>query len=117
MFRRDDKAEFRKHQQNNLGKYYWKQLLQFCNPTVVATGEYLGDENLRFFVTSHLSKDLEEQLKHAQKAITYMDRPEKKIVATMNRYYADKPDTTYLQVRLFMKKNEAAKLQQLVIVN
>ena len=60
VFRRYDKAEFRKHQQINSGESDCKQLLQLRNPIVVATGEFSGEENLRHIVTSLLSKDLEE---------------------------------------------------------
>ena len=35
----------------------------------------------------------------------------------MMRYYVDKPDTTYMRIRLSMRKNEAEKFQQLVFVN
>ena len=67
MFRRDDKAEFHKNQQNKLGESGFKQLLKLRNLIVVATGENSGQENLRPIVTSPLSQDLEEQLKHMQK--------------------------------------------------
>ena len=40
FFRRDDKAEFCKHQQINLGESDFKQLLQLRNPTVLATGNF-----------------------------------------------------------------------------
>ena len=75
VFKRDDKPEFRKHQQNNLRQSDFKELLQLRNPIVVATGEFSREENLRPNVTSLLSKDSEEQMKLVQKAITIVDRP------------------------------------------
>ena len=105
MFRRDDKAELRKHQQINLGESDFKQLLQLCNAIVVANVKFSREENLRLIVTSPLSQDLKEQMKHVQKAITIVDRPKAKIIATMKRYYLDKPDNSYVQVRHFMRKN------------
>ena len=83
----------------------------------MATGEFSREEMLRHIVTLPLSKDLEEKLKLVQKAITIEDRTKKLIIATMKRYYADKPDTTYLQIRHFIRKDESEKLQQLVFVN
>ena len=68
-------------------------------------------------VTSPLSKDLDEQLKHVQKAITIVDRPKRKIFATMKKYCMHKPETTYVQLRLFTRNSEHDKFQQLVFVN
>ena len=116
VFRGDDKAEFRKHQQVNLGESNFKQLLKFRNPIVVATGDFSREENSRSIVASPLSKGLEEQLKPIQKAITIVDRPKKEIIAT-KMYCVDKPDNTYVQILHFMRKNEAEKFQQLVFVN
>ena len=42
--------------------------------------------------------------------------PKKKIIATVKRYYVDKPETTYVQIRHFMRKNEAEKSRELVFV-
>ena len=81
------------------------------------TGEILREAILRPIVISALSKDLQEQLKHVQKTITNLDGPKSKIIATMKRYYVDKPDTTYAQFQVLMRKNEAEKLQQPVFVN
>ena len=44
VFRRDDKAEFCKHQQIKLGEADFKQLLQFPKPIVVATEDFSREE-------------------------------------------------------------------------
>ena len=46
-----------------------------------------------------------------------MDRSKTKIIATNKRYGVDKTDVTYVQIRLFMRNNEAEKVQQLVFGN
>ena len=100
-----------------LGVFNFKQLLCFRNPIVLAVTEVSTDETLKEVVTSALSKDLDEQLKHVQKPITIVDRPKKKINATMKKYCMDKPESTYVQLRLFTRNSEHDKFQQLVFIN
>ena len=45
-----------------------------------------------------------------------MDILKKRTIGTMKKYCPNKPDTTYVQIRLFMRKNEAEKIEQLVFV-
>ena len=117
VFRKDDKGDFRRHQQIKLGVSDFKQLLCLRNPIVLAVREFSTDETLKEVVTSPLSKDLDEQLKHVQKAITIVDRPKRKIIATMKKYCMDKPESLYVQLRLFTRNSEHDKFQQLVFVN
>ena len=117
VFREDDKGDFHRHQQIKLGVFDFKQLLSLRNPNAQAVREFSTDETLTEVVTSPLSKDLDEQLKHVQKAITIVDRPKKKIFATMKKYCMDKPGTTYVQLRLLTRYSEHDKFQQLVFVN
>ena len=60
---------------------------------------------------------MEEQLKLVHKVIDVMDRPNRRICVTLLRYKVDNPDTSYAQVRLFGRKKEEEKLQQIVYVN
>ena len=83
VFRKDINGEFRKHQQITLGESDFKQLLLLRNQIVFATADFAKDEKLQPVVTAPLSKDLDEQLKHVQKAITIVDRCKRKIIATM----------------------------------
>ena len=66
---------------------------------------------------STLSKDMEEQLKLVHKMIDVVDRPNRRICVTLLRYKVDNPETSYAQVRLFGRKKEEEKLQQVVYVN
>ena len=117
VFRKDDKGDFRRHQQIKLGVFDFKELLCLRNPIAQAVREFSTDETLKEVVTSPLSKDLDEQLKHVQKAITIVDRPKRKIFATMKKYCMDKPESTYVQLRLFTRNSELDKFQLLVFVN
>lgn len=117
VFRKDVNGEFRKHQQINLGEGDFKQLLLLRNQIVVAAVDFAKDEKLEPIVTAPLSRDLDEQLKHVQKAITIVDRSKRKIIATMKKYYVEKPESSYVQIRLFTRKTETEKFQQIVFVN
>ena len=69
---------------------------------------------------STLSEDKEEQLKLVQKVIDVVDRPNRKICVTMLRYKVNNPETPYAQVpqvRLFGRKKEEEKFQQIVYAN
>ena len=64
-----------------------------------------------------LSKDMEEQLKLTHKVVEVVDRPHKKICVTMLRYNVVKPETSYVQVRLFGRRTNEEKFNQIVYVN
>ena len=61
-------------------------------------------------------KDLDEQLKLAQKLVDVVDRANRKICLTMHRYNVDKPDIYYAQVRLLARKEEDERFLQVVDV-
>ena len=60
---------------------------------------------------------MEEQLKLVHKVIDVVGRPRRRIWVTLLRYQADNPETSYAQVRLFGRKKEEEKFQQIVYVN
>ena len=60
---------------------------------------------------------MEEQLKLVHKVIDNVDRPERMICVTLLRYKVDTPQTSYAQVRLFGRKKEEEKFQQIMYVN
>ena len=64
-FRKNDKADFRGHQQINLGESDFKQLVQLRN-RIVAAWQFSKDENPKHLVTKPVSRGLEEQLRHDQ---------------------------------------------------
>ena len=64
-----------------------------------------------------MSKDMDEQLKLAHKVVDVVDRANGKICVTLLRYNVDKPESSYGQVRLFARRKEDEKFQQVVYVN
>ena len=64
-----------------------------------------------------MSEDMDEQLELAHKIVDVMDRANSKICVSLLRYKVDKPESSYAQVRLFARKKEDEKFQQVVYVN
>ena len=118
VFKREDKnAEFRLRQNLSMGEADFNQFVRQRNQLVVAADNFLREQNLSPVLQSTLSKDMEEQLKLVHEVIDIVDRPNRKICVTLLRYKVDNPDTSYAQVRLFGRKTEEEKFQQIVYVN
>ena len=118
VFNREDKnAEFGLRQNLSMGEVDFNQFIRQRNQLVVAADIFLKEQNLSPVLQSTLSTDMEEQLKLVHKVIDVVDRPNRKICVTLLRYKVDNPDTSYAQVRLFGRKNEEEKFQQIVYVN
>ena len=118
MFKRENKnAEFRRRQNFSMGEADLNRFIRQRNQLVVAAGNFYKEQNLLPVLQSTLSKDLEEQLMLVHKVIDVVDRPNRKICVTLLRYKLDNPETSFAQVRLFGRKKEEEKFQQLVFVN
>ena len=61
-------------------------------------------------------KDMDEQLKLAQKLIDVGDRAIRKICVVLLRYTVDKPEISYAQAWKIARKKEDEKFQQVVCV-
>ena len=118
VFKREDKnAEFWLRQNLSMAEADFNQFIRQRNQLVVAADNFLKEQNLSPVLQSTLSKDMEEQLKLVHKVIDVVDRPNRMICVTLLRYKVDNPDTSNAQVRLFGRKNEEEKFQQIVYVN
>ena len=115
--REDEKAEFRLRQNLSVGEADFNQIVRQRNQLVVAADNFLREQNLPPVLQSTLSKNMEEQLKLVHEVIDVVDCPNRKICVTFLRYKADNPETSYAQVRLFGRKNEEEKFQQIVYIN
>ena len=82
-----------------------------------AAENFAVEENLTPVLIPTMSKDLDEQLKLAHKVVDVVDRANRKICVTLLRYNVDKLQSSYAQVRIFARKKEDAKFQQVVYVN
>ena len=118
MFNREDKnAEFRLRQNLSMGEADFNQFIRQRNQLVVAADNFLREQSLSPVLQSTRSKEMEEQLKLVHKVIDVKDRPNRKNCVTLLRYKVDNPETSYALVRLFGRKKEEEKLQQIVYVN
>ena len=118
VFKREDKnAEFRLRQNLSKGEADFNQFVRQRNQLVVAADNFLREQNLLPVLQSTLSKNMEEQLKLVHKVIDVVDCPNRRICVTLLRYKVDNPETSYAQVRLFGRKKEEEKFQQIVYVN
>ena len=59
-----------------------------------------------------MSRGMDEQFKLAHKIVDIVDRANRKIYVTLLRYNVDKPERSFAQVRLFARKKEDEKFQQ-----
>ena len=116
--REEDKiAEFRLRKNLSMGEADFNQFIRQRNQLVVAADNFLREQNLSPVLRSTLSKDMEEQLKLVHNVIDVVDCPNRRICLTLLRYKADNPETSLAQVRLFKRKKEEEKFQQIVYVN
>ena len=117
VFKTEDKnADFRLRQKLSMREADFNQFILQRNQLVVAADNFLRDQNLLPVLQSTLCKDMEDKLKLVYKVIDVVDSPNRRICVTLLRYKADNPET-YAQVRLFGRKKEEEKFQQIVYVN
>ena len=99
------------------GRSRFQPVIRQRNQLVVAADNFLREQNLSSVLQSTLSKDMAEQLKLVHKLIDVLDRSKRRICVTLRRYKVDNPQTSYAQVRLFGRKKEEEKFEQIVYVN
>ena len=116
VFRKDDKKEYRLVQNLTMGEADFNQFLRLRNQLVNAAEIFAREENLTPVLIPTMSRDMDEQLKLAHKLVDVVDRTNRKICVTLLRYNVDKLDSSYAQVRLFARKKEDEKFQQVVYV-
>ena len=84
---------------------------------VNAAENFARGENLTPVLMPTMSEDMDEQVKLPHKEVDVVDRRNRKICVTLLGYNVDKPESSYAQVRLFARKKEDEKFQQVVYVN
>ena len=117
VFRKDDKKEFRLVQNLTMGEADFNQFMRLRNQLVNAAEKFAREQNLTPVLIPTMSRVMDEQLKLAHKVIDVVDRTNRKISGTLLRYNVDKPESSNGQVRLFARKKEDKKFQQVFYVN
>ena len=116
VFRKNNKKEFRLVQNPTMGEADFNQFMRLRNQLVNAAENFAREENLTPVLIPTMSKDMDEQLKLAHKVVENVDRANKKICVTLLRYNVDNLESFDAQVRLFARKKEEEKFQQVVCV-
>ena len=117
VFKKDDKKEFRLVQNLTMGEADFNHFMRLRNQLVNAAENFATEGNLTSVLIPTSSKDMDEQHKLAHKVVDIIYRANRKICVTLLRYNVDKPESFYAQVRLFARKKEDEKFQQIVYVN
>ena len=116
LFKRDENKQFRLTQNLTKGEADFNQFIRLMNQLVVAVRDFSKKETLPPVQVKLLAKDMEEQLKLTHKVVEVVDRPHRKICLTMLRYNVEKPEFSYVQLRLFGRRTDEEKFNQIVYV-
>ena len=118
VFKKDDNKEFPLVQKLTMGEAVFERFMRLTKQLVNAAENFAREETLTPVLIPTMSRDMDEQLKLAHKAVDVVDRTNRKICVTLLRYNVDKPESLYAQVRrLFARKKDDEKFQQVVYVN
>ena len=117
VFRKDEKKEFRLVQNLTMGETDFNQFMRLRNQLVNAAENFAREGDLTSVLIHTMSKDMCEHLKLAHKVVDVVDRANRKICVTLLRCNVDKPESSSAQVRVFARRKEDEKFQQVVYVN
>ena len=115
--KKDDNKESQLVQNFTLGEADVNQFMWLKNQRENTAENFVRAENLSPVLIPTMSEDMLEQLKLAHKVVDVVDRASGRICVTLLRYNVDKPESFYAQFRLFARKKEEEKFQQVVYVN
>ena len=100
-----------------MGEAEFNQLMRLSNRLAIAAENFAREENLSPVVMPTIFEDMDEQPKLAHKVVDVMDSQIKKICVTLLRYKVDKPQSSNTHVKIFARKKENEKFQQIFYVN
>ena len=116
-FNKDENKQFGLAQNLTMGEADSNEFIRQRNQLVVAVRDFSKEENLPPVQVKQLAKDMEEQLKLKHKVVEVNYRSHRKICVTELRYNVEKPENSYVQVRLFGRTKDEEKFSQNVYVN
>ena len=100
-----------------MGEAVFTHFMRLRNQFINVAKNFAREENFTPVLIPTMSKDMHEQPKVAHKAVDVVDLANREICVTLLRYNVDKPESSYVQDRLFARKKEDEKFQQVVFVN
>ena len=95
----------------------FNQSMRLKNQLIIAAENFAREEISTPVLIPTMSRHMDEQLKLAHKVVYIVDQINRNICVTLLRYNVDKPESSYAQVRLFARKKEGEKFQEVVYVN
>ena len=116
VFKRDENKQFRLAQNLTMGEASFNQFIRLRNQLVVAVRDFSKEENLPLVQVKLLAKEMEEQLKLTHKVVEVVDRQHRKLCVTVLRYNVEKPENSYVQVRLSARRKDEEKFNHIVYV-
>ena len=87
------------------------------NQPVVSAETFGEEQNLSPIQIPMLSKDMDEQLELAHRIVDVVNYPNGKIRSAMLQYNVAQRKSSNAQIRMFARKREDEKLQQIFYVN
>ena len=115
VFTRDEDKQVRLAQNLTMREADFNQFIRLRNQLVIAVRDISKEESLPPVQVKLLAKDMQEQLKLTHKVVEVVHRPHRKICVTMLRYNVQKPETSYVQLRLFGRRKDEEKFNQIFI--
>ena len=106
VFEKDENAEFHLAQKMTMGETEFNQFIRLRVRLFVTVRQFSKEENLPPLQVKLLAEDMGEQLILTHKVVEVVDRPHRKICETMLRYNVEKPETSFVQVRLFRRRKK-----------
>ena len=116
VFKKGDNKEFRLVQNLTMGETDFNQFMRWRNWMVFAAEKYAREENLSPMVIQTLFKDMDEQLKLAYKVGRHSGRSKQKDLYDCIAVQCGEATGFLCSVRLFARKKEDKKFQQIVYV-
>ena len=87
-----------------MGKADFNRVIGQRNQLVVAIREFSTEEKLAGVHVKIPAKYMDEQPKLTHKVVEVFDQPQRQFSVKMLRYNVEKPETSYVQKRLFRRK-------------
>ena len=97
VFKKDDNKQFQLVQILTRGEVDFIRFMQLRNQPVDAAENFPRDENLTRVLINTMSKDMDEQIKLAQKVVDVVDRANRKICVTLVRYNVENVSVPMLE--------------------
>ena len=101
--KKDDNKDFRFVQNLTTGESDLQQFMRLMNQLLIAAENFGGEPSSSPIQLATMSKDMDEQLKLAHRAVDVVDCPKRKMCVTMLRCNVDKPESSYAQVRILQE--------------